>query len=273
MRKLLALAGLAGGLASAQYDVNQPLNWGERFRSALSVSGDALRPISSYPKGGLDQPGIAKGAAGRVESAFGALGLKESKLYQPEVFWKPCGPYPGLYKVEFSYMASAMRRMNYVPVAQKVNETENLTVWNDASKVRPQVVTVVNAACGESETVLVTAFQVGNAKKHIAYLGELSAQQLQPKTQKVVNTSVQLRSPTGPSVPGRDGFILVQLFNTSSKDVEVTLKVDVRDASGQIINSYSQGGIAVKANAPKQTEVEFLGVGARDALITIESVK
>lgn len=265
---------LMSGLGSAQMDVNQPQDWANRLQRALERQALMLFPLSSMPRRGVDGPEVMKAASGKAAAALKGAALTEEKLYQGQVFWARCG-LDGLYRVQFDVISNAMRRMGYVPVIVDTAERVRTVLWRDSGKVRPSVVTLVDASCGENDTVLLSVFQVGDMK-HLAYWKPVADRALYPRGEgatALTVAGVQLRTPTTPTTPISGDSVLVELFNSTGQDRTVTLKVDVRNREGRIINSYSESAGIVKANSPLQTVVKMIGLGANDVVVSIENVR
>lgn len=282
MRKILVLAALIGGQSAAQVDVNQPLNWAAIFSEKFMQTAILWQPLTEASRKDVNPFDVVKAASGKLSGAFGSsMGINEQRLYQSVTFWKGCR-FLGSAVSEADYIHSILKRIGYRPVSSdyvsgfsdKKAKNDMIEVWKPLDNRLPSVALSLNLKCGsEDDIASLSVFQIGELR-HIAY-GKVIADQYFGSQATVSNdTRIQIRTPKGTVRPNEDGRVLVELYNTTPQSLSVILRIDVRDKSGRIINSYSDApSVEVKGNSPKQVVVMVAGVGAYDAVISIESIR
>lgn len=280
MKKIALMALVCcSGMASAQIDLNQPQNWGEIFGRQFLKTVSLWDSLNASPRQDVQSFDVIKAASGKLSGAYGAsLGLREERLYQPMVFWKSCH-YESLAVLDSDNLHRALRKMGYKPIQLSKDSkdigtrADQLEVWKPLNKAQPTIALLMSQKCGGDDNItLLTVFQIGETR-HLAYGKVISDRFFATGSAKEADSRIQLRTPTGPTRPNSNDNILVEVYNTSAQILRVTLRVDVRDKTGRIINSYTDNTIEVKGNSPRQTAIEVVGVGAYDAIVSIESVR
>jgi hypothetical protein len=273
MKKMLLGMVCLSGMAVAQVSILQPQNWDQIFERKFSKEGTLFRPLSQYPRPDLQSFDARKSASGKIAGLFGQkYGVTEERLYQSVVYWKNC-PYSTMIATEFETLANALKRMGYTSVAKKNTDGEQLAVWNPKNRAYPSIAFNLNMKCGGPDNVAVlTVFQIGE-ERHLSYGKLLSDRMLGIGMPVEADTRIQLRTPLGPVRPDPAGLILAELYNTTAQSISVTLRVDVRNAAGRVINSYTVQPVEVKGNSPAQAKLSIEGEGGADALVRIESIK
>lgn len=280
MKKMLILGCLIAGTATAQIDLNQPLRWDTVLENKLQGQATLWRSLAVNPRSDIQSFDIIKAASGKLSGAYKeTLGVSEDRLYQPIIFWNNC-PYPSMSHLNADHAHNLLKQAGYKPIKisgkpiPSAAPEDQLEIWSPLNKSFPSIAISISQKCGGEENIsLLTIFQIGE-NRHISYGKVISDRFFGRGSAKEADTRVQLRSPSGPTRPTANGNILVEVYNTTSSSLIVSLRVDVRDQSGRIINSYTdQNSLEVKGNSQRQTAIAVTGVGAYDAIVSIEGVR